>query len=297
MDRDAVEALGGITTPLVTPFADGEIDWAAFDRLLEHVLDGGVDGVFPCGTTGEFASLTVAERRAVIERVVERAPPDVAVIAGGTGTDVPGARQWLSTLADLGVDAAVVTAPYFHPANDPDGLERFVDRVVDDSPLPILLYNIPSCVGQTLPVTVVERLAERPPVIGLKDSSGDLEYGLRLRTATPPDFRLLQGYDALLVAALHMGFDGGVNAGANVFPAAYAELCDDPGPARERAWQLHAEVIEPLFQHCRSDGFAPATKAGLAARDVINVPRVRPPLCPVDPEAVTGAVERAEAVV
>lgn len=282
--------LDGVTVPLVTPFADEGIDWEAFDSLLEHVLAGGVDAVFPCGTTGEVASLTRSERRAVIERTNELTPADVPVLAGGTGTAVTPSIEWLEVLADCGVDAAVVTAPYFHPWNDPSGLEHFFDRLLDATPPPIVLYNIPACVGRSLPVPLVARLAERAAVIGVKDSSGDLDYGLRLQAAVPDDVPLLQGWDALLVPACRSGFAGGINALANVYPRGYAAIVADP--TAEEAWTLQRDVIGPLFEHCRTDGFAPVAKAGLAARDVLPGTRVRPPLAAVGATDVAAAVDR-----
>lgn len=285
--------LEGITTPLVTPFDDGDIDWAAYDDLLKHVVDGGVDGVFPCGTTGEFASLTPRERRQTVERAVESTPDDVAVVAGGTGTAVADTVDWIETAADLGVDGVVVTAPYFHTSNSPDGLRRFFHAVADASPVPLLLYNIPACVGETVPADVVADVAANDTVVGLKDSSGDLAYGLRVGSHTPEEFCLLQGSDALLLPALRSGFDGGVNALSNVVPEVYADIVAEP--EAERALALHREVVEPLFDLCLEEGFAAAAKAGLTERGVLPSNEVRPPLVSVEDDRTRALLERVEA--
>ncbi len=274
------EQLAGITTPVVTPFDDGEIDWTGYDSVLEHVLAGPVDAVFACGTTGEFTSLTTRERRRLLERTVERVPATTPVIAGGTTADVPTSVEWIENAADIGADAVVATAPYFHNSNGPDGLYHFFREIADEATIPILLYNIPSCVGEPIPADVVGDLADHDAIIGLKDSSGDLGYGFRVQ-ARAPELPLLQGYDALLLPSLRMGFAGGVNALSNVVPGAYRELVDDPSaPSADR---IHRDTILPLFEHCRRDGFAPAAKAGLVARGVIDDPAVRPPLVATDP--------------
>lgn len=283
-------AIEGVTPPLATPFDRTDIDWESFDELLTHVVDGGVTGVFPCGTTGEAASLTREERRRLVERTVDRVGGEVPVLAGGTGTSVRETVEWLETLADLGVDAAVLTAPFFHNSNREPGLRRFFEAVADASPLPLCLYNIPACVGEPIPVETVVAAAEHEAVFGLKDSSGDLAYGLRAMHRTPEDFRLYQGYDSLLLPSLRMGFDGGINALSNAVPEAYADLVAEP--SGERADRIHREVVEPLFDRCLDQGFAPATKALLAERGVIPTADVRPPLAAAsfeDVEALEAA--------
>ncbi|WP_435182600.1 dihydrodipicolinate synthase family protein [Halobellus sp. EA9] len=283
-------ALDGVTPPLATPFDGTDIDWESFDDLLTHVVDGGVTGVFPCGTTGEAASLTREERRRLVEHTVDRVGDEVPVIAGGTGTSVRETVEWIETLDDLDVDAAVLTAPYFHNSNREPGLRRFFEAVAEASPLPLCLYNIPACVGEPIPVETVAAAADHEAVFGLKDSSGDLAYGLRAMHDTPDDFALFQGYDALLLPSLRMGFDGGINALSNAVPEAYASLVAEP--SSERAERIHREVVEPLFDRCLDEGFAPATKALLAERDLIATPDVRPPLAAAafeDVEALDAA--------
>jgi 4-hydroxy-tetrahydrodipicolinate synthase len=275
-----LRALEGISPPLATPMVDGEIDWNSFEQLLAHVGDGGVSGVFPCGTTGESASLTRTERRQLVERTIESVGADTPVIAGGSGTTVAETVDWIETLADIGVDAAVVTGPYFHNSNRKPGLERFFTSVADRSPLPLILYNIPSCVGESIPIETVASLATHEQISGLKDSSGDLAYGLRAKHQTPKDFLLFQGYDPLLLPSLRMGFDGGINALANVVPSVYTELYRTT--ATEDAAHQHHRMIEPLFEVCKRDGFAPATKALLVERDIIASSDVRPPLTATD---------------
>lgn len=289
---DLRDALSGVTCPLVTPMADGSIDEDALVGLVDHVVSGGIDGLFPCGTTGEFASLAPDERRRVIELAADRAPADVPVVAGAAATSVDRTLEYVEAAAEAGADAAAVVHPYFHRANEPAGDRRFFEAVADDSVLPLVLYNIPVCTGGEIDVDVVADVAGHDAVVGMKDSSGDPQYLGAVRDRTPADFLVLQGFDAQLVDALRSGADGGINALSNVFPGAFRELydrVDDP-----RAGTLQQEVIAPLFEHCTVHGFAPATKAALVARGTIPADDVRPPLVPVaDASEIEGVVEDA----
>ncbi|MDS0473468.1 dihydrodipicolinate synthase family protein [Natrinema sp. 1APR25-10V2] len=294
---DVRDALRGITCPLVTPFDDGSIDESALADLLEHVQAGGIDAVFPCGTTGEFPSLTAAEQQRVVEATVERA--DVPVVAGAAATSVDETVGAIDRAADAGADAAAIVAPYFTTANAPAGDRRFFEAVLDDASLPVILYNIPQCTGQRIEPETVAAVAERDGVVGIKDSSGDLEYFLSVLRNTPDDFRCLQGYDALLVPALRMGADGGINALSNVVPSVLREAFERATDDRGR--ELQSDAIAPLFEACTTHDFAPATKAALAHRGVVPSDEVRPPLVPVDDagaeaigDAVDGALEVGE---
>ncbi|PCR90722.1 dihydrodipicolinate synthase family protein [Natrinema ejinorense] len=289
------DALRGITCPMVTPFDDGSIDDAALAELLEHLHAGGIDAVFPCGTTGEFPALTAAEQHHVVETTVEHA--EVPVVAGAAATSVDDTIAAIDRAGDAGADAAAIVAPYFTTANAPAGNHQFFEAVLQDASLPILLYNIPQCTGQRIEPETVAAVAEHDQVVGIKDSSGDLEYFLSVLEKTPAEFLCLQGYDALLVPALRMGADGGINALSNVVPdilRAAFERADD-----ERGRALQRDAISPLFEACTTHGFAPATKTALTERGVIPSDEVRPPLVAVDDagtETIAGALETALAV-
>lgn len=294
MDDSVRAALEGVSCPLVTPFADGSIDEGALASLIDHVIDGGVDGLVPCGTTGEFASLSPEERRRVIEATVELADSRVPVLAGAAATSVAETVENLEDAAAAGADAGVVTPPYFHAANDPEGNRRFFEAVAEASPLPLVLYNIPACTGRPIEPETVAAVAEHDAVAGLKDSSGDLDYSLTVMRKAPEAFRLVQGYDALLVPALRMGASGGINALSNVVPETFDETVAAAGDERGR--ELQQEAIAPLFESCTEYGFAPATKTALVHRGVIPSAEVRPPLEPVPAEGANGiceAVDRA----
>lgn len=269
-----------IGCPLVTPF-DGEdgagaVDHDALGALVEHVAGAGVDALVPCGTTGEFASLTPAEQRAVIETTVERAPADLPVVAGASATSIGETRDRIAAAAEAGADAALVLPPYYLTASEPAGNEQFFAAVAEDSPLPIYLYNIPGPVGTAIAPETVAALADSASVVGLKDSSGDLAHVDDVLSRTPEDFQVFQGFDAGLVPATYMGATGGINALSHLVPGAMAEAVRAGDHDRARA--LQREPIDPLFRFCAAHGFAPAIKVALAATGVVPTPAVRPPL-------------------
>ncbi|WP_254528700.1 dihydrodipicolinate synthase family protein [Natrinema gelatinilyticum] len=275
---DVRDALRGITCPMVTPFDDGSIDESALVDLLEHLHDGGIDAVFPCGTTGEFPSLTADERQHVLETTVDNAA--VPVVAGATATSIDETVAAVDRAAAAGADGVAIVTPYFTTANAPAGNRRFIEAVLDEASLPVLLYNIPQCTGQRIEPETVAAVADHERAIGIKDSSGDLAYVQSVLRKAPDEFLCLQGYDALLVPALRMGADGGINALSNVIPEVLGETFEHAGDERGRALQLDA--IAPLFDACTTHDFAPATKTALAHRGIVPSDEVRPPLVAVD---------------
>ena len=275
--------------PLVTPFDDGEVDHDALAAVVEHVLDGGVDALVPCGTTGEFSSLTPAEQRAVIETTVDAADGDVPVVAGAAATSVGETRERIETAEAAGADAALVLPPYYLAASVPAGNERFFEAVAADSPLQIYLYNLPAYVGATLAPGTVADLADHDAVAGLKDSSGDLTHVDEVLASVPDEFEVFQGFDAGLVPATYMGATGGINALSHVIPGTMTDAVEAVRAGEhDRARRLQRERIDPLFRFCADHGFAPAVKVALAEMGVVPSAEVRPPL------VLPGEDDRAE---
>ncbi|PAU83920.1 dihydrodipicolinate synthase family protein [Halorubrum salipaludis] len=289
---------GAVSSPIVTPFdAEGGVDADALATHVEALADAGLDGVVPCGTTGEFASLTDAERRTAIETVVEAADDGLAVIAGAADTTVSGAHDRLRFAAEAGADAGLITLPYYHTSTSPDGQRAFFERVADGSPLPIYLYDIPATVGEPIDPGVVGDLADHESVVGLKDTSGDLTGLDAALRRTPDSFTVFQGVDAQLYPTASLGVDGGINALSQVIPEAFVALGEALRAGDdERALALHREAIAPVFARCAEHGFAPVAKVAAAHRGFIPDPRVRPPLTLPDAaarEAIAADVDAA----
>lgn len=220
--------LKGIVPPLVTPLlSSGELDAAGLEKLVEHVLAGGVHGLFILGTTGEGPSLEYRLRREVIDRVSSQVDSRVPVLVAVTDTSYAESMRLAEHAATSGADAVVMAPPYYFHASQSD-LLRLVERFCDDTPLPLYLYNMPGLTKLQYEPSTVAIVAELPMVYGLKDSSGDLEYLRQVLEATrhKPEFAVLAGPEELLVESMELGAHGGVNGGANLYPELFVALYD-----------------------------------------------------------------------
>lgn len=282
-----------VLTPLVTPFdADGDLDVAGLESLVQHVAAAGVDGIVPCGTTGEFETLSPQEYRTVVRTATETAPENCRVIVGTAATDVATVHERMAFADDQGADSTLVVPSYYGGQASGAGNEQFFEAVLADASLPVYLYNIPGAVGQKLSVETVAALAQSDAVAGLKDSSGDLPYVTAVMNQTPEEFTVYQGHDGLFVPSLVLGGDGGVSALSHLL---FSEL-ERAGTAvangdMAEARSVQRDILSPLSEACAEYGFAPTVKALLANRGIIEHATVRPPresLSPDAMESVTG---------
>ncbi len=236
----------GVIAAIVTPFReDGSIDGKGLADLVEFLVGSKVDGIVPCGTTGESATLTHDEHRTVVSAVVEAARRRVPVIAG-TGSNSTAEAVALTRFAqDAGADGALVITPYYNRPSQ-EGLYRHFKAVADASPLPIVLYDVPSRTACHLEPETAARIAESKNVVAIKEASGSLDAVSRLRAAT--SLSILSGDDSLTLPALALGAVGVVSVAANVAPAPLVEMVKRfrAGDTR-RALELHDRLF-PLFR-------------------------------------------------
>lgn len=240
--------LTGTVVPMVTPTTgrDGTIDEQALARYTEQLVTKGVHGLFPCGSIGEFTSLTADQRRRVVE-VVADAAGDTPVLAGCGDTSVEAVRRHVRAAAEAGADAAVVVTPYYLSTTQ-NGLVDFYTDVAAESDLPLVLYNIPALTGVSLDVETVVELSSHPNVVGIKDTSGDMTYHRRLIDETSSEFTVLQGATELAIVSLDTGADGLVAGPANVFPGVLSTLYEaHHGGDRDRAVELMNSVVNPVL--------------------------------------------------
>jgi 4-hydroxy-tetrahydrodipicolinate synthase len=283
--------LRGALTALVTPFAqDGSVDREAFRRFLTWQILAGIDGLVPCGTTGESPTLTAAEREwligTTVEIVHERPSWARIRVVAGTGTnDTQATISATRRAAALGADAALVVAPYY---NRPDGrmLAAHFSAVADEGDLPIVVYNVPSRTGTNVDADTFLRLAEHPGVIAIKEASGNLEQIARICRERPRDVAVLAGDDAWTLPILALGGDGVVSVASNEIPGELVNLCT---AARAGDWDTarrHHERWLPLFLANFRGGPNPVpVKAALAAMGLLATDVVRGPLLPLEPAA------------
>jgi 4-hydroxy-tetrahydrodipicolinate synthase len=238
--------LRGIIPPMVTPLVDRDaLDDAGTRRLVEHLLAGGVHGLFILGTTGEAPSLSYRLRRELVTLVCRQVAGRVPVLVGVTDTSFAESVNLAVHAAGAGASACVLSAPYYFPAGQPELLE-YVGDIAAELPLPVFLYNMPSHTKITFEPDTVRELLEIPTIVGMKDSSAQMIYFHKLQALCEkrPDFSLLVGPEELLAEAVLLGAHGGVCGGANLFPRLYVELYEAAAAGRlEEIARLHARVL------------------------------------------------------
>jgi len=288
--------LSGILTALVTPFdEDGRIDTDNLRRIVDRSIDGGVDGVVACGPTGEFAAMTGAERRHVVETVVDQAAGRVPVVAQTGATSTATAIALSRHAQDVGASVLMVVTPYYEPLSlgETLGYLRTVAGAVD---IPVMLYNLPGATGVNLDPETVGRLAREVENIRyIKDTSADMAQAGRLIHHYGDVISTFLGWDSLLLAALTEGAAGVMAGTANVMPEELVSVCravqaGDFGRARAE-W---AEIY-PLMDAIMSAPFIPAVKAALRARGV-PVGECRRPLLGLDADTEAAIVSLATAL-
>jgi 4-hydroxy-tetrahydrodipicolinate synthase len=237
---------------MITPTAvESTVDTETLREFTVFLKQGGVDGLFPVGTTGEFTALGRDQRQTVVETVVDTSG-DIPVLAGCGGTAVSSVRAYIADAADAGADAAVVVTPYYQNGSQAS-LMRFYRAVSSDSPLPIYLYNIPQFTGNHLQPETVAILAENPNIVGIKDSSGDFNFFMDLLDTVPSSFDVIQGIPTYSLMSLKNGADGLIAGPANVFPEVVSELYAAQQAGDDaHAWARLTEVILPILQTTRS---------------------------------------------
>ncbi len=266
----------GIIPPLVTPLcARDTLDEPGLERLVEHVLAGGVHGLFLLGTTGEAPSLGYALRKSFISRVSAQVRGRVPLLVGITDTAVVESLQIAKHAADSGAAALVLATPYYFPAGQTE-LIGYIERLLPELPLPLMLYNMPSLTKVPFEISTLERLADHQKIVGVKDSGGDLTYfrhALGLRNVRP-DWSIFIGPEALLPEALELGADGGVSGGANIYPefftGCYAafQAGDSNRMAATRSQILKLQAIYEIGKY--ASRYIKATKCALSLRGLCD---------------------------
>ncbi|HET7625954.1 MAG TPA: dihydrodipicolinate synthase family protein [Verrucomicrobiae bacterium] len=237
--------LTGIIPPMITPLRGrDELDCAGLEKLVEHILSGGVSGIFILGTTGEGPNLSHRLRRELIERVCRQIKNRVPVLVGITDTAFVESVQLARHAAEAGASALVVAPPYYLPEAQPE-LQEYLDHLAAELPLPFFLYNMPSLTKVSFELETVRRAMDEPKIIGLKDSSGDLNYFKKAAELLNQrsDWSLLIGPEEKLFESLQLGGNGGVSGGANLFPKLYVRLCETHRAGNvDRAQQLQKQI-------------------------------------------------------
>jgi 4-hydroxy-tetrahydrodipicolinate synthase len=218
--------LRGIITPLITPLSGKDaLDRPALDRLIEHVIAGGVNGIFLLGTTGEGPSLSRRLREELVRHACKSVNNRVPVLVSVTDTCLIESEHMATVAADAGASAVVIAPPYYYQCSQTD-LIRYIEVAAFRFALPLFLYNIPQLTKIAYEPDTVGRASKIPGVLGLKDSSHDMEYLTRVLEAVRgnQEFSLLTGPEEILLEAMQAGSHGGVCGGSNLRPKLFTDL-------------------------------------------------------------------------
>lgn len=218
--------LSGIIPPLVTPLKDNEtLDVESLERLIEHLIAGGVHGLFVLGTTGEEQSLSYDVRKQMLKESCHINRGRLPLLACITDTSIEESIQLARKAADYGADGVVSAPPYYFATGQPE-LAQFYEELVPQLPLPVFLYNMPSHVKVSFAPDTVARIARNPQVVGFKDSSANAVYfqSVMYKMQHRKDFAMLVGPEEITGECVLLGAQGGINGGANMFPELYVGM-------------------------------------------------------------------------
>jgi 4-hydroxy-tetrahydrodipicolinate synthase len=285
----------GSIPALVTPFAAGRVDEAIFRDFVAWQIEQGSDGLVPCGTTGEVATLTADEHRDVIAACVEVANGRVPVIAGCGTYSTAHSVERVRAAADLGADAVLIVVPYYNKPSRA-GLAAHFTAIADSSPLPIVVYNVPSRTVADISVETLAQIAKHPKIVAVKDATGDLNRVTAQRLACGEDFIQLSGNDDMALGFNAMGGVGCISVTANVAP----KLCSDFQKAMREGRSKDALALQdrlyPLHDAMFSDASPGPAKYALTRLRNDFPAELRLPLTEPSNESkskVDAALERA----
>lgn len=215
----------GIIPPMVTPLLGNmELDLNGLEKLIEHLIQGGVHGIFLLGTNGEGPSLSYALRKQLVSKACEIINKRVSILVSITDTSLVAATEFAHHSKNAGADALVVASPYYFPISQQEMI-NYLEILAPQLPLPFLVYNIPSCTKLHLSIKTIKR-AKELGAIGVKDSSGNLAtfYQIIDEFKNSPDFSIIAGAEIFLSDSILNGGHGAVAGGANIFPKLFVEL-------------------------------------------------------------------------
>ncbi|MBN9550762.1 MAG: 4-hydroxy-tetrahydrodipicolinate synthase [Alphaproteobacteria bacterium] len=274
--------LNGAITALPTPFKDGEVDLKGLERLVRRQIEQGINGLVPCGTTGEAPTLSWEERLDIIALCVKVAGGRIPIIAG-TGTNNTETTIAFSSAAEaFGADAALVVTPYYNRPSQ-EGIVRHFEAVARKVRIPIIVYNVPARTGVDLTLRTLEWLAQIPAIVGIKDATGDLARQSSLPAVLRRRFICLSGHDSTSFGFNTMGGRGTISVASNIAP----RLCVDMHDALRRddihtARAIHHR-LRPLIAALELESNPVAVKYALHVALGLS-PDVRLPLVPAEAE-------------
>jgi 4-hydroxy-tetrahydrodipicolinate synthase len=269
----------GVLTAIITPFRNGQVDERALSDFVEWQITAGVDGLVPCGSSGESATLSHAEHRRVVEIVVAAAAGRVPVVAGTGSNNTREAIELTQHAKEAGASAALLISPYYNKPTQ-EGIIAHFETIANETRFPLVPYNIEGRTASNLLPSTIARLAAHEHIVGVKEASGDLDQMAHIIASCPEDFSVLSGDDSLVLPLLAIGGRGVICTTSNVAPREMCELVRAfQGGDLERARTLHYQLL-PLFDALFCETNPIPVKAAVALMGKIDS-EIRLPLTPL----------------
>jgi 4-hydroxy-tetrahydrodipicolinate synthase len=247
-----VNKLKGTGVALVTPFhKDGSIDFKSFRKLIDRIIDGGVEYLVPLGTTGESVTLTKDEKRAVIDMVVEVNEDRVPIVLGLGGNNTQEILHLMEDTDFTHIDAILSVSPYYNRPSQ-RGIYQHYKLIANSAPVPVILYNVPARTGSNMDAeTTLELAHDIKNIIGIKEASGSIEKAMKIIKGKPKDFLVISGDDALALPIIACGGDGVISVYANAVPKDFSEMVraalEGNFDKARRLHYKHIDMIHAIF--------------------------------------------------
>ena len=275
--------LTGAYTALVTPFREGQVDWEAFEKILENQIAGGMEGVVPVGTTGESPTLTHEEHVEVIDFCVKKVKGRCKVIAGTGSNNTQEAIELTQAAHKIGADASLQVAPYYNKPSQ-EGLYQHFAAIAEAADMPLLLYSIPGRCVVEIAVETVARLAKNfSNIVGIKEAGGKVERIAPLKKACPKDFVILSGDDALTLPFMREGAVGVISVASNLLPREVSALVKFFSEGKVKEAEALEKRLLPVFRDLFIETNPMPIKAAMAMKGMI-AEEYRLPLVPMQLE-------------
>lgn len=272
------EKIKGVGVALITPFNNYEVDYEALARMIDHVIDGGVDYIVTLGSTAETATLSIDERKQVLRFVIEHTAGRVPIVAGMGANDTHALVNHLRTFDLSGTVAILSVVPYYNKPSQ-EGIYRHYMAVAEASPVPVIIYNVPGRTGVNMTAETTLRLAHATDkIVAVKEASGDINQMLRIIDGRPENFVVLSGDDGITVELVKRGGNGVISVAANAFPNKFCCCIHDAMEGRiaeaEAQMESFAEPISLLFKEGNPTGIKTMTAVMGLTRSEVRLPLV-----------------------
>src|ERR1700722_15507989 len=274
----------GAYTALVTPFKNGQVDYPALANLIESQISRGIDGLVPCGTTGESPTLSEKEHDEVVAFSVKTVNKKVSVIAGTGSNPTHEAIRYTKPAKEVGADAALLACPYYNKPSQ-KGLVAHFTAIAEAAKIPLLLYNIPGRTGINMNPETIAELSTNRFIVGVKEASGNLEQMIRIRSLCDPDFALISGDDTLTLLILAIGGTAVISVTSHLLPAETSRIVHSYLDGKtDESRELFFKTFELVKTIMGADVNPVGIKTALALRGEI-AEEFRLPLVPASPDA------------